>query len=93
MPPHTNHLLTLKELSFRHASINEIAKLLHASPNKQCDLDPIPSILLKQVSATILPIITIKFLPINRHLPHSSQAIPCYTTPQKPSLDIKKYIK
>ena len=31
---------------------------MHACPNKQCDLDPIPTFLLKQVSATILPRIT-----------------------------------
>ena len=40
------------------ASINEIAKLLCASLNKQSDLEPIPTFLLKQVSATILYIIT-----------------------------------
>ena len=59
MPPHSNPPLPPKVLSsFPPASIDEIAKLLHASPNKQCDLDPIPTFLLKEVYATTLPIIT-----------------------------------
>ena len=59
MPPHSNPPLPPKVISsFPPASIDEIAKLFHASPNKQCDLDPIPTFLIKEVSATILPIIT-----------------------------------
>ena len=59
MLPHSNHVLPPKVLSsFPLASINEIAKLLHALKNKQCNLDPIPTFLLKEVSATILPILT-----------------------------------
>ena len=51
MPPHSNQPpLTPKVLSFSPASMDKIAKLLHASPNKQCDLDPIATFLLKQVS-------------------------------------------
>ena len=48
--PLTNKVL----LSFSLASINEIAKRLHVYPNKQCDLDPIHTFVLKQVSATII---------------------------------------
>ena len=51
MPPHSNSLLLLK--SYHHF----LYHLLHASPNKQGDLDSI-STLLKQMFATILPIIT-----------------------------------
>ena len=59
MPPHSNPLLPPKVLSsFPLASIDEIAKLLHALQNKQCNLDPISTFLLKEVSATILPRIT-----------------------------------
>ena len=55
MPPHFNPPLTPKVLSsFLPVSVNEIAKLLYVSPNKQCNFDPIPTFLLKQV----LPIIT-----------------------------------
>ena len=59
MPPHFNPPLTPKVLSsFPPASIDKIAKLFHASPNKQCDLEPIPTFLLNEVSATSLYIIT-----------------------------------
>ena len=87
MPPHSNPPLTPKVLSsFPPASIDEIANLLHASPNKQCDLDPILTFLLKQVSATILPIITtvvnLSYLPVlspcissNPLIPHSSKKL------------------
>ena len=87
MPPHSNSSLTPKVLSsFPPASIDEIAKLLHTSPNKQCDIDPVPTILLKQVSATILPIITkttIVNLFLSTGTAYTFQAIPCYSTPQK----------
>ena len=56
----THPALAPKALSsFTHSpvSINEIVKLVHASPNKMCDLDPIPIFFLKQVSATALDII------------------------------------
>ena len=79
--------------SFSPASINEIAKLWHASPNKHCDLDPIPTVLLKQVFATILPIITtiVNLSLSTGTFPHVFQAIPCYLTPKKnPSLDKDK---
>ena len=61
MPPYFNPPLTIKVLSsFAPASINEIAKFVHDSPNKQCYLDPIPIFLLKQDSVTILSIILCK---------------------------------
>ena len=85
MPPHSNSPLTSKLLSSLHpASMNEIAKLVHATPNKRCNLDLIPSFLLKQVSATILYIITnIVNLSMYRHFSHSIHATPCYSIPQK----------
>ena len=59
MPLRSNHPLTRKVLSsFPLSSIGEIAKLLTASTNIQCDLHPIPTFLLKRVSENICPIIT-----------------------------------
>ena len=43
---------------FHPATIEEVCKLLHQSPDKQCDLDPIPTSLLKKCSAVLLPTIT-----------------------------------
>ena len=59
MPHHSTPPPTPKVLSsFQPASITEIAKHVHDSPIKQCDVHPIPTFLLKQVCATILLIMT-----------------------------------
>ena len=44
--------------TFRPATIIEITWLIHSSENKQCDLDPIPTSLLKQCSSLLAPTIT-----------------------------------
>ena len=44
--------------SFTPASEDEIRKLIFDSPNKQCDLDPIPTWLLKKCLPVLLPTIT-----------------------------------
>jgi hypothetical protein len=49
-PPLLSHL--------EPATEDEVLKLLSSSPNKQCDLDPIPTQLLKQCSTILLPTIT-----------------------------------
>ena len=43
---------------FRPASIDEISKLISQSPDTHCDLDPIPSTLLKECMSALLPTIT-----------------------------------
>ena len=49
-PPHFS--------SFAPVSMDEISKLLSDSPETNCDLDPIPTSLLKQCSSVLLPTIT-----------------------------------
>jgi exonuclease III len=44
--------------SFQPATIDEITRLINSSPNKQCDLDPIPTSLLKDCLSILAPIIT-----------------------------------
>jgi len=44
--------------TFRPATVTEITRLIHSSENKQCDLDPIPTSLLKQCSSVLAPTIT-----------------------------------
>ena len=44
--------------SFAPATHDEIHKILLNCPNKQCDLDPIPTWLLKQCSSVLVPVIT-----------------------------------
>ena len=53
-PPSNPTALT----SFQPASPDEIAKLIMASPDKQCELDPIPTFLLKRCLHSLLPTIT-----------------------------------
>ena len=59
-PLHSNlTLLTISQSS--HLSLLQVLMKFpksFISPNKKCDHDPIPTFLLKQVSSTILPIIT-----------------------------------
>src|SRR6218665_2997777 len=43
---------------FEPATETEITTLIHASQNKQCDLDPIPPSLLKECSDLLVPTIT-----------------------------------
>jgi len=43
---------------FRPATNDEIWKVIHACPNKQCDLDPIPTSILKHCSCVLAPVIT-----------------------------------
>ena len=44
--------------TFKPASESEISKMLFNRPNKQCDSDPIPTWLLKECSALLVPTIT-----------------------------------
>ena len=44
--------------SFTAVTIDEVSKLLSQSPDTNCDLDPIPTSLLKQFSSVLLPTIT-----------------------------------
>jgi Reverse transcriptase (RNA-dependent DNA polymerase) len=43
---------------FEPASESEVSHLLHSLPNKQCELDPIPTSLLKDCASILVPIIT-----------------------------------
>ena len=44
--------------SFYPATTDEIVRLINSSPNKQCDLDPIPTNLLKKCLSVLAPTIT-----------------------------------
>ena len=44
--------------NFRPTSIAEIRKIMQKSPLKSCELDPLPTFLLKECVETVLPIIT-----------------------------------
>lgn len=44
--------------SFTYVTLEEVSKLLSQSPDTNCDLDPIPTSLLKQCSSVLLPTIT-----------------------------------
>ena len=63
-PPLPHHICLqlpnlLIELSFFHpATIAEVSALLSSSPDTSCDLDPIPTSLLKQCKSVLLPTIT-----------------------------------
>ena len=43
--------------SFRPASVDEVAKIIQASPSKSSSLDPIPTWLLKQCSSSLVPVL------------------------------------
>jgi len=47
-----------KVSSFTFVTTDEVSKLLSQSPETNCDLDPIPTFLLKQCSHILLPTIT-----------------------------------
>ena len=53
-------LSTSKSLlvSFEPATVDEVSKIIMSSPNKSCDLDPLPTILLKACLDTLLKPIT-----------------------------------
>ena len=53
-PPQQPPALT----SFQPTTTDEITKLINQSPNKQCELDPIPTHLLKQIIPTVIQTIT-----------------------------------
>ena len=46
-------------LQFRSVTEEEVTKVLQMSPDKYCDLDPIPTSLLKKCSSVLVPVITI----------------------------------
>ena len=52
--PQVNSLLA----SFTAATVDEVRKIIMSSPNKSCDLDPLPSTLLKACLDTLLYSIT-----------------------------------
>ena len=57
--PHLPPAFKPPELSFFHpATIAEVSALLSSSPDTSCDLDPIPTSLLKQCKSVLLPTIT-----------------------------------
>ena len=58
LQPPTTALTSAKFVGFLEVSINEIAKILSNSPGTTCDLDPIPSALLKKCSDAVLPVMT-----------------------------------
>ena len=59
IPPPTEHKHHgLKLAAFQPITTSEVMKLIRSTPNKSCDLDPIPTTLLKQCCAELLPIIT-----------------------------------
>lgn len=45
-------------LSFRPASIDEIQSIIAKTPNKSCELDPVPTFLLKNCLSVVAPLIT-----------------------------------
>ncbi|CAC5390090.1 unnamed protein product [Mytilus coruscus] len=45
-------------LSFKHTTNDEIRTIIQKAPNKSCELDPIPSNLLKQCSDVVVPLIS-----------------------------------
>src|SRR5208282_126743 len=47
-----------KLTSFRLATTDEISRLINQAPNKQCNLDPISTSLLKQCCHILSPVIT-----------------------------------
>ena len=59
IPPPTELRYTgLRLAVFQPVTTIEVHKLILSTPNKSCDLDPIPTTLVKQCSAELLPIIT-----------------------------------
>ena len=52
--PRVNSLL----VSFEPATADEVKKIIMSSPNKSCDLDPLPIVLLKSCLDTLLKPIT-----------------------------------
>ena len=57
--PHLPPVSKPPDLSFFHpATIAEVSTLLSSSPDTSCDLDPIPTSLLKQCKSVLLPTIT-----------------------------------
>ena len=52
--PRVNSLLA----SFEPATVDEVRKIIMSSPNKSCDLDPLPTVLLKACLDTLLKPIT-----------------------------------
>ena len=52
--PNVNSLLA----SFESATVDEVKKIIMSSPNKSCDLDPLPTVLLKACLDTLLKPIT-----------------------------------
>ena len=59
IPPPTELRYTGSWLAvFQPVTTIEVHKLILSTPNKSCDLDPIPTTLVKQCCAELLPIIT-----------------------------------
>ena len=54
---HDGNRIDEKLESFSPIDINYVNKLIQAAPNKTCDLDPVPTSLLKSISGTISPVI------------------------------------
>ena len=70
--------------TFKPASESEISKMLFNRPNKQCDSDPIPTWLLKECSALLVPTtINIVNLSLSSGNFHQSQRICHITSPQE----------
>ena len=57
--PHSWDKTTAANLStFKSVTISEVKKLISASPNKQCSLDPTPTWLIKECANELAPIFT-----------------------------------
>ena len=53
----TTAITSMKVERFSPVDIDYVTKLILTAPNKTCDLDPIPTSLLKSISDTISPVI------------------------------------
>ena len=44
--------------SFNNVTVEEVSQILRKTPNKQCELDPMPTWLVKELRDVLAPIIT-----------------------------------
>ena len=53
-----NHALLFMSLCFPLATEDEISKIIFKAPTTSCELDPIPTSLLKKAAHVIVPVVT-----------------------------------
>jgi len=95
-PPTINHTAATSFSSFKMLSTADIEKMIIASPNKQCDLDPAPTWLIKRHVTSLAPVIAyICNRSLTEHyLPPSQKAALVHPLLKKPNLDkseVKNY--